>query len=83
MTTISQFTAQDGGKVTVCAFGHRTIASVASPDTFKVSMTSEVYGEEVFEYDSRRDQERGYKRLLKSARLHFQQDGIERIVTKH
>lgn len=32
MTTISQFTAQDGGKVTVCAFGSITVASVFTRD---------------------------------------------------
>lgn len=45
-----------------------------------VVLESDVFGAEEFYYNTRREQEAGYRRLLKSARQGEQEDGIERHV---
>lgn len=45
---------------------------------YTITLSSEVYGNEQFDYSSKREMLAGLKRLEKSCRKAFEQDGIER-----
>ena len=48
---------------------------------FMVEMRSEEFGEELFYYESLAKAEKGFKRLVKSARRYFKKDGIARTIS--